>query len=407
MDHNEKKPVSRKYKPRVPCSSAISKDHTDEQFGKFLKLLTKLHINLPFIEALWQMPNAVKFLKELLANKRKFDEASHEIRSKNIHEPCSSNNKGPIYEEGRLQIEELDECCAHKPRTHDKPKPRHDRLNVSPNKLKVGDKVLLDAPDSRITTSEPNRAIPFTVLNIFPYGTVKVTHSEFSTFKILRGRPLGVGYCIDWTAIEQTQLADAVRALLTADPWGFFFEIVEPTYLELTLELCSTFHLQSVMTKFDDHRMVQFRLSGLVRQLSMPEFGVALGLYTKEFMDDDNFNSLHRYIHYSPSNCWKALVPASATYDPSRSKASALAPSLRYLHAILAQHPDRMAREHRNLQLHGKRSSTTAMSCSTTTITSSLDTVVVRPNLYHHWSSLLQSHPCLSRLLSDVPTGHL
>ncbi|KAK5839853.1 hypothetical protein PVK06_008697 [Gossypium arboreum] len=89
------------------------------------------------------------------------------------------------------------------------------------------------------------------------------------------------------------------------------------------------------MIEFDDPGMVQFHLGGLVRQLSVPEFGVALGLYRVEFMDDDEFNSLHRHIHYSSSNCWKALVPASATYDPSHSKALALAPSLRYLHAIL------------------------------------------------------------------------
>ena len=30
-----------------------------------------------------------------------------EISSKNLHKPCSGNNKGPIYEERRLQIEEL------------------------------------------------------------------------------------------------------------------------------------------------------------------------------------------------------------------------------------------------------------------------------------------------------------
>ncbi|PPS12996.1 hypothetical protein GOBAR_AA07637 [Gossypium barbadense] len=71
-----------------------------------------------------------------------------------------------------------------KPRTQDKPKSHHDRLNVSPNQLKVGDKVLLDATDPRITTSEPNRTILFTVLNIFPYGTIEVTHSKFGIFKV-------------------------------------------------------------------------------------------------------------------------------------------------------------------------------------------------------------------------------
>ncbi|PPS09569.1 hypothetical protein GOBAR_AA11079 [Gossypium barbadense] len=107
-----------------------------------------------------------------------------ETRLKSINEPCSSNNKGPIYEERRLQIEELDEWRTQKLRTHDKPKPRHDGLKVLSNQLKVGDKILLDAADPHITTSESNRAIPFTVLNIFPYGTVEVAHSKFRTFKV-------------------------------------------------------------------------------------------------------------------------------------------------------------------------------------------------------------------------------
>ncbi|PPS00024.1 hypothetical protein GOBAR_AA20644 [Gossypium barbadense] len=107
-----------------------------------------------------------------------------EISSKNLHEPCSSNNKGPLYEERRLQIEKLDEWRAYKPRTHDKPKPHHDNLNVAPNQLKVGDKELLDATDPRIATSEPNGAIPLMVLSIFPYSTIEVIHPKFGTFKV-------------------------------------------------------------------------------------------------------------------------------------------------------------------------------------------------------------------------------
>ncbi|PPR84987.1 hypothetical protein GOBAR_AA35725 [Gossypium barbadense] len=107
-----------------------------------------------------------------------------EISLKNLHKPCSNNNKGPIYEERRLQIEELDEWRIHKSRTLDKLKLSQDELNTSPNQLKVGDKVLLDAANPRITTSEPNEEIPFTVLNIFPYGTVKVIQTKFGTFKL-------------------------------------------------------------------------------------------------------------------------------------------------------------------------------------------------------------------------------
>ncbi|KAK5844930.1 hypothetical protein PVK06_001076 [Gossypium arboreum] len=89
------------------------------------------------------------------------------------------------------------------------------------------------------------------------------------------------------------------------------------------------------MIEFDDPEMVQFNLDDLVCKLSMPEFGVVLGLYTEELMNDDDFDSLHRYIHCSSSNCWKALVPTSASYDPSCSKTSTLAPPLRYLYVIL------------------------------------------------------------------------
>ncbi|PPS08812.1 hypothetical protein GOBAR_AA11831 [Gossypium barbadense] len=106
------------------------------------------------------------------------------MRSKNTPEPCSSNEKGPIYEERRLQVEELDEWRTQKLRSHGKPKPRHDELNISPNQLKVGDKELLDAADPWVATSEPNGEIPLTVLSIFPYGTVEVIHPKFGTFKV-------------------------------------------------------------------------------------------------------------------------------------------------------------------------------------------------------------------------------
>ncbi|PPS09752.1 hypothetical protein GOBAR_AA10900 [Gossypium barbadense] len=90
------------------------------------------------------------------------------------------------------------------------------------------------------------------------------------------------------------------------------------------------------MTSYDNPGTVQFRLGGLVRQLSVPEFGTVLGLYTEEFKEENDLHALNRHIHRSPSRCWDALVSGGATYNSSRSKASALPPPLRYLHAILA-----------------------------------------------------------------------
>ncbi|PPS20364.1 hypothetical protein GOBAR_AA00205 [Gossypium barbadense] len=100
------------------------------------------------------------------------------------------------HEEQRLQIEELDEWRAHKPRTHDKHKLRQNKPDTSPNQLKVGDKVLLDAVDPHIVTTTPNEKIPLTVLSIFPFGTIEASHPKFGTFKpwLNRGKDTAVRY---------------------------------------------------------------------------------------------------------------------------------------------------------------------------------------------------------------------
>ncbi|PPR88436.1 hypothetical protein GOBAR_AA32253 [Gossypium barbadense] len=107
-----------------------------------------------------------------------------EMSLKEVHEPFSSNSRGPIHEERRLRIDELHEWQTHKSRTHDKPKLRQDELNTFPNQLKVGDKVLLDAADPHIATTKLNEEVPLTVLSIFPFGTVEVSHPKFGTFKV-------------------------------------------------------------------------------------------------------------------------------------------------------------------------------------------------------------------------------
>ncbi|PPR99915.1 hypothetical protein GOBAR_AA20751 [Gossypium barbadense] len=125
-------------------------------------------------------------------------------------------------------------------------------------------------------------------------------------FQILQARPLIVGYCIDWAAVEQ----------------------VQANILELTMELCLTFYLQTIMMNYDDPDTVQFCLGRLVRQLSIPEFGAALGLYTGKFKEENDLHVPSHHIHRSLLRCWDALVLGGATYNPSYSKASALPPSL-------------------------------------------------------------------------------
>ncbi|PPS15650.1 hypothetical protein GOBAR_AA04927 [Gossypium barbadense] len=259
--------------------------------------------------------------------------ALQKISLKEVHESFSSNSREPVHEDQRLQIEELEEWRTHKPRTPDKLKLCQNKPNTSLNQLKVGDKVLLDAANPHIVTTTLNAEIPLTILSIFPFSMVEVSHPKFGTFK---ARPLIAGRCIDWDAIEQVQMAEAIRALLTTDPWKLVFGIIEPIYLELMMELYSTFHLQTVMTRYDDPSTVQFHLGGLILQLNVLEFGAALGLYMEEFREENELHALSRHKHFSPSKYWHTLAPSTASYNPIRSKASVFPPSLRYLHAILA-----------------------------------------------------------------------
>ena len=44
----------------------------EEKFSKFLDMFKKMEINIPFFEALTQMPNYAKFLKDILSKKKRF-----------------------------------------------------------------------------------------------------------------------------------------------------------------------------------------------------------------------------------------------------------------------------------------------------------------------------------------------
>ncbi|XP_062085761.1 uncharacterized protein LOC133791869 [Humulus lupulus] len=57
-----------------PFPQRFRKQQQDGQFRKFLDVLKQLHIHIPLVEALEQMPNYVKFLKDILTKKRRLGE---------------------------------------------------------------------------------------------------------------------------------------------------------------------------------------------------------------------------------------------------------------------------------------------------------------------------------------------
>ncbi|OIT03404.1 hypothetical protein A4A49_57564, partial [Nicotiana attenuata] len=60
----------------LPFPQKMKREKLDKQFSKFLDILKQLYINIPFTDALTQMPSYAKFLKEILSSKRKLEEIS-------------------------------------------------------------------------------------------------------------------------------------------------------------------------------------------------------------------------------------------------------------------------------------------------------------------------------------------
>ena len=70
----KQKKKAQAYTPAVPFPQRLQKARREEQFSKFLDIFKKIEINIPFAEAINQMPNYEKFLKEILSKKRKIAE---------------------------------------------------------------------------------------------------------------------------------------------------------------------------------------------------------------------------------------------------------------------------------------------------------------------------------------------
>ncbi|KAK8568242.1 hypothetical protein V6N13_106179 [Hibiscus sabdariffa] len=61
-------------RPPPPFPQRLKKQKQDYQFKKFFDILKQVHINLPLVEALQQMPNYAKFLKDMVTRKKRIEE---------------------------------------------------------------------------------------------------------------------------------------------------------------------------------------------------------------------------------------------------------------------------------------------------------------------------------------------
>nr|XP_027124403.1 uncharacterized protein LOC113741122 [Coffea arabica] len=60
--------------PAVPFPQRLKQNKFDKDFEKFVKMFKQLHINIPFADAILQIPSYAKFLKEIMTRKRKLED---------------------------------------------------------------------------------------------------------------------------------------------------------------------------------------------------------------------------------------------------------------------------------------------------------------------------------------------
>ncbi|KAE8661092.1 DNA-directed RNA polymerase V subunit 5C-like [Hibiscus syriacus] len=80
-------PAAKEARPPPPFPQRLKKHNNEVQFKKFVDILDQLHINIPLLEAVEQMPMYAKFMKDICTKKRKVETVA------TATEFCSSSSK--------------------------------------------------------------------------------------------------------------------------------------------------------------------------------------------------------------------------------------------------------------------------------------------------------------------------
>ncbi|XP_050217648.1 uncharacterized protein LOC126668500 [Mercurialis annua] len=85
-EEKEEEVILKPYVPKLPYPQRVKKVEDDKNFSKCLDMFRKIHINIPLTEAISQMLKYAKYLKEIISNKRKFDD----VGTVTLTEECSA-----------------------------------------------------------------------------------------------------------------------------------------------------------------------------------------------------------------------------------------------------------------------------------------------------------------------------
>ena len=64
-------PLDRRFVPKAPFPQSLISPQKSAQFGDILEVFKQVQINIPFLDAIQQVPAYAKFLKDLVTMKRK------------------------------------------------------------------------------------------------------------------------------------------------------------------------------------------------------------------------------------------------------------------------------------------------------------------------------------------------
>ncbi|KAK8556616.1 hypothetical protein V6N12_003013 [Hibiscus sabdariffa] len=86
-------PPAEEIRPPPPFPQRLKQHNDDIQSKKFVDILDQLYINIPFLEAVEQMPTYAKFLKEIVTKKRRVEKYETIAKAK---EYCSALSNLPL-----------------------------------------------------------------------------------------------------------------------------------------------------------------------------------------------------------------------------------------------------------------------------------------------------------------------
>ena len=99
-----KKEEVRVYQALVLFPQRLQQSKMDSQYARFLSIFKKMEINIPFSEALAQMPHYAKFMQDIIRKKRKFDKGGVVSLSENYNAIIQKNMPQKMQDPGSFTI---------------------------------------------------------------------------------------------------------------------------------------------------------------------------------------------------------------------------------------------------------------------------------------------------------------